>query len=173
MTTDFRFQIYQLIAPDSPTTKKILRYARSKGLQLHDAEDIAQETALCSLAYAKAFPDRFNGERTVIGIAKKCIVNEYRRRRQKRCPLTSYGELGEIEQPIENHIQEPRNDLEQRLHQFKPRTREIAVRWLIDRQKHDEIAKSLGISKSAVRSHLHRVRAAFRAERRSISTCQS
>ena len=83
-----QFHLTSLIAPGCPTVKKIVRYARSKGLQSHDADDIAQETALHCLLYVEKHPDRLRGEGTVVAIAKKRVLNEYRRRNQKHSAST-------------------------------------------------------------------------------------
>jgi RNA polymerase sigma factor (sigma-70 family) len=162
MTSANYARLIKLIAPDCPTAKKIAQYARSKGLQPHDADDVAQETALRCLGYAKKHPNRLHGESTVVGIAKHCVMNEHRRRRQKRFALTSFR-LEEIAKPASREATEPptREEVVQKLDRFAARTREIAVRRLIDRESVAEIAADMQMTQAAVRSRLDRVRIAF------------
>jgi len=152
-----------LIVPGSPTAKRIFRYARSKGLQHHDADDIAQETALRCLSYFGKRPHLSRVEGTVISIAKKCVVNEYRRRNEKRAAMTSYPHLNDIAKPesCERFDTPTLGDIERQLRRINARTKEIVVRRLIYRESVADIAENLQMAESAVRSRLYRLRKAF------------
>jgi len=128
-----------------------------------DAEDAVHE------GFIKAFNkiDGLQDEKAAEGWLKRIVLNEALQSIRKNKPFTSLSEdenIAEDEETEENPYEGiSLNELNECVNELPEGYRVISQLYLIEEMKHDEIAKSLGISTSTSRSQLARAKKQLKA----------
>ena len=152
-------KIDELIGPQSIVYKQVIAKAARKGLQHHDAEDVAQDVAIHLINLSRKRPEKMHGVPTVLSIAANCISTFHRKQQRKSHQLTSRQEIDKV--PARNSRSEfvmpTAEELNAALMQFKKPSRQIFFRYLVQREGESEIAKSMGMTTSAIRARIYRL----------------
>ena len=146
------------------THADLVRLGRSRGLQLADAEDAAQEASARALEHAESFTRHAGPRAWLFRVTGNLLVDHWRRRSTEA--LTAA-----LDQP--STAPEPADRAEHReqvaiamraLHNVTPRYAQVFWDHDVEGVPAADIAAELGVSQVTFRQLLHRARRAVRAE---------
>ncbi len=136
--------------------KFLLNLALKKCGDIHDAEDLTQETLLASLAYTsqgKVIDDMYSWLSTVLNRKYSDML-----RRKYKMPIVSIGDNFDIIDDNSSLVLEEKDDAEnirKAVAHLAKIYREVIVRYYMDGQRISQIAAQLNIPEGTVKSRLH------------------
>jgi RNA polymerase sigma factor (sigma-70 family) len=139
-------------------TERLRRFIRSRVTNAQDAEDVIQEAYLRVLRYSAEHAVE-SRERLLFCAARNLAVDSRRRRDARERNAADCAVLGAVNYPALDEVLDARQRLrrvEAAIDALPTRCREIFLMHRIDGMSYSEIAKSAGISVSAVEKHIAR-----------------
>lgn len=139
-------------------TERLRRFVRSRVASRHDAEDVIQDAYLRVLRYSAEHVVE-SEERLLFSAARNLAVDNRRRRKVRERNAADCAVLAVEDSPASDEVVEARQRLkrvEAAIGLLPPRCREIFLMHRIDGLSYSQIAKSVGISVSAVEKHIAR-----------------
>ncbi len=141
-------------------TERLRRFVRGLVASRQDAEDVIQEAYLRVLRYSTEYEveDR---ERLLFSAARNLAVDSQRRRRTRERYAADFAVLAESvdDWPASDEVVDARERLrrvEVAIVLLPPRCREVFLMHRLDGLSYSQIARSCGISVSAVEKHIAR-----------------
>jgi len=139
-------------------TERLRRFVRSRVASRHDAEDVIQEAYLRVLRYSAEHVVE-SEERLLFSAARNLAVDDSRRRKVRERKVADCAVLAAEDSPPTDEVVDARQRLkhvETAIALLPVRCREIFLMHRIDGMSYSEIARSVGISVSAVEKHIAR-----------------
>jgi RNA polymerase sigma factor (sigma-70 family) len=139
-------------------TKRLRRFIRARVDNQHDAEDVIQEAYLRVLRYS-AEHEVQSRERLLFSAARNLAIDSRRRRKVREKKAADCAVLAAGHWPASDEVVDARERLrhvEAAIALLPVRCREVFLLHRIDGMSYSQIAKSIGISVSAVEKHIAR-----------------
>lgn len=139
-------------------TERLRRFVRSRVASRHDAEDVIQDAYLRVLRYSAEHVVE-SEERLLFSAAKNLAVDNLRRRKVWERNVADCAILAAEDSPASDEVVEARQRLthvEAAIALLPARCREIFLMHRIEGMSYSQIARSAGISVSAVEKHIAR-----------------
>jgi RNA polymerase sigma factor (sigma-70 family) len=139
-------------------TERLRRFVRSRVANRQDAEDVIQDAYLRVLRYSAEHVVE-SEERLLFSAAKNLAVDSRRRRKVREKKVADCAVLAAEDSPGSDEVVDARQRLmhvEAAIALLPARCREIFLMHRIDGMSYSQIARSVGISVSAVEKHIAR-----------------
>ncbi len=139
-------------------TERLRRFVRSRVASRHDAEDVIQEAYLRVLRYSAEHVVQ-SEERLLFSAARNLAVDNRRRQKVWERNAADCALLAAEDSPASDEVLEARQRLkhvQEAIDLLPSRCREIFLLHRIEGLSYSQIAKSVGISVSAVEKHIAR-----------------
>jgi len=139
-------------------TERLRRFIRSRVANRHDAEDVIQDAYVRVLRYAAEHVVE-SEERLLFSTAKNLALDSRRRSKVREKNVTECAVLAAEDSPAADEVIDARQRLmhvEAAIAALPPRCRDVFLMHRIDGLTYGEIARSVGISVSAVEKHIAR-----------------
>ena len=139
-------------------TERLRRFVRSRVASRHDAEDVIQEAYLRVLRYSAEHVVH-SEERLLFSAAKNLAVDNRRRQKVWERSVADCALLAAVDSPASDEVVEARQRLkhvEEAIALLPGRCRAVFLMHRIEGMSYSQIAKSVGISVSAVEKHIAR-----------------
>jgi len=139
-------------------TERLRRFVRSRVASRHDAEDVIQEAYLRVLRYSAEHAVQ-SEERLLFSAARNLAVDDSRRRKVRERSVADCAVLAAEDSPSADEVVDARQRLkhvESAIASLPARCRGIFLMHRIDGMSYSQIARSVGISVSAVEKHIAR-----------------
>lgn len=138
----------------------LIKYARSRGLDRQDAEDVVNDTFLTLHRKHDVFALALNPRAFAFKVLSDCLVNHVRRSGRRPAPVgvadSLAGDASATHDPIEALVQAL--DVHRAIGTLSARQIDCLRLHYVAGLDTAEVASVLGISPSAVTSHLHQAR---------------
>lgn len=139
-------------------TERLRRFVRSRVANRHDAEDVIQDAYVRVLRYSAEHVVE-SEERLLFSTARNLAVDSRRRRKVREKNVADCAVLAPEDSPASDEVIHARQRLmqvEAAIAALPPRCREVFLMHRIDGLTYVQIARSIGISVSAVEKHIAR-----------------
>jgi RNA polymerase sigma factor (sigma-70 family) len=139
-------------------TERLRRFVRSRVTNRHDAEDVIQDAYVRVLRYSAEHVVE-SEERLLFSAAKNLALDSLRRNKVRDKNVAESAVLAAQDSPALDEVVDARQRLmhvEAAIAALPPRCREVFLMHRIDGLTYGQIARSIGISVSAVEKHIAR-----------------
>jgi RNA polymerase sigma factor (sigma-70 family) len=146
------------VASMDDLTKRLRLFVQARVDNRYDAEDVIQEAYLRVLRYSVEHEVE-SQERLLFSVARNLAVDSRRRRKVNEKKAADWAVLAAGDWPASDEVVDARErlrDVEAAIASLPARCREVFLLHRIDGMSYSQIAKSIGISVSAVEKHIAR-----------------